>query len=213
MNEHLLLIPLPSLHYYLHVFAAVACDRMMSPDGEQSGFIVISRNSNVAMPVAHRARLPPPLSSPSSLDALSASLFELCSPRPPLPRAPSEQRRTQEVRTYASERVGGFWRASVRPAASVRPSNASPRRRPIAVCQRQRGHFSCEPPPASLIPSIATELLWIMSEVGHLPMQSPRPNEIVRYHIFLLLCCNEADQTSDNIAFTYDGNLASRRRR
>ena len=64
---------------HLHVFAAVACDRMMSPDGERAAFIVVSRNSNVAMPAAHRARLPPPLllPSPSSLDARFASLFEL----------------------------------------------------------------------------------------------------------------------------------------
>ena len=125
--------PLPS---YLHVFAAVACDRMMSPDGEPSGFIVISRNSNVAaaaMPVAHRARLPPLLllllllPPPVWTHALRHCLSCEARERPPLrlppPPPPEQQRRTREMRTYASKREGGQWRsAGQRPSGRVRPS-------------------------------------------------------------------------------------------
>ena len=87
---------------------------MMSPDGEKSGFIVISRNSNVAMPVTHRARLPP-LLLPLQFGRTLRVIVWVVQPATTV-AAPSAGATAYARDAYVRERVGGFWRASVRPA-------------------------------------------------------------------------------------------------
>ena len=108
-----------SLPSYLHVFAAVACDRMMSPDGERSAFIVISGNSNVAMPVEHRARLlPPPLPPPVLTHALRHCLSCAAGEAATVARRRRQSNGVRErcVRERASRRVlaGERWTTDVR---------------------------------------------------------------------------------------------------
>ena len=108
-----------SLPSYLHVFAAVACDRMMSPDGERSAFIVISGNSNVAMPVEHRARLlPPPPPPPVLTHALRHCLSCAAGEAATVARRRRQSNGVRErcVRERASRRVlaGERWTTDVR---------------------------------------------------------------------------------------------------